>query len=110
MFFDSEKNILKDTFHFEDEERFILIGKTKDNRYLFLVFTIWKNKIRVISARDLNKKERRDYYEKKLKVPEFKSDEKEKEFWKNIDLTEYYSKDDFKEVSFPDLKPTSRSI
>ncbi len=47
---------------------------------------------------------------KKLKIPEFKSNEKEKEFWKNIDITEYYSKDDFKEVSFPDLKPTSRSI
>ena len=43
-------------------------------------------------------------------VPEFKSNEKEKEFWKNIDLTEYYSKGDFKGVSFPDLKPTSRSI
>ncbi len=60
VFFDSEKKILKDTFHSKDEERFILIGKTKNNRYLFLVFTIRKNKIRVISARDLNKKERRD--------------------------------------------------
>lgn len=47
---------------------------------------------------------------KRLKVPEFKSEEKEKEFWKGIDLTEYYTKEDFKEVSFPDLKPTSRSI
>ena len=28
VFFDSEKKILKDTFHSKDEERFILIGKT----------------------------------------------------------------------------------
>ncbi|TSA08911.1 MAG: BrnT family toxin [Deltaproteobacteria bacterium] len=30
-------------------------------RYLFIVFTIRSNRIRVISARDMNKKERREY-------------------------------------------------
>ena len=47
---------------------------------------------------------------KKLKAPEFKSEQQEKKFWQNIDLTEYYTKEDFKKVSFPNLKPTSRSI
>ena len=61
VFFDSQKKILKDTLHSVNEKRHILIGKTKLKRLLFLVFTIRKNKIRVISARDLNKKEKQLY-------------------------------------------------
>lgn len=45
------------------EERFILLGKTKTGRLIYVVFTFRKNKIRVISARDINKKEV-VYYEK----------------------------------------------
>ena len=47
---------------------------------------------------------------KKLKITDVKSEEKERDFWQKVDLTEYYTKNDFKLVSFPDLKPTSRSI
>ena len=61
IFFDSKKKILKDAIHSINEERYILIGQTKLKRILFLVFTIRKNKIRVISARDLNKKEKHLY-------------------------------------------------
>ena len=64
VFFDSKKRILKDILHSVYEDRFILIGQTKKQRILFVVFTLRKDKIRVISARDLNKKERR-LYEKK---------------------------------------------
>jgi len=51
-FFDENKKITKDL-----EKRYILLGKTKKNRLLFIVFTIRNKKIRVISARDINKKE-----------------------------------------------------
>ena len=61
IFFDPKKKILKDTLHSINEKRYILIGKTKLKRLLFLIFTIRKNKIRVISARDLNKKEKQLY-------------------------------------------------
>ena len=61
IFFDPYKRILKDIIHSSKEERYILIGKTKLKRLLFLVFTIRKNKIRIISARDLNKKENHLY-------------------------------------------------
>ena len=61
VFFDCNKKILKDKLHSGKEERYILIGKTKKRRLIFLVFTIRKNKIRVISARDLNKKEHKLY-------------------------------------------------
>lgn len=61
VFYDSDKKILKDVFHSGKEERYILLGKTKAERILYLVFTLRKDKVRVISARDLNKKERKLY-------------------------------------------------
>jgi len=65
VFFDTGKRILRDPLHSDREKRHILIGKTKKQRVLFIVFTIRKKKIRVISARDLNKKELHLYHEKK---------------------------------------------
>ena len=64
IFFDYNKDIQGDALHSVNKERYILIGKTKQNRVLYAVFTIRKNKIRVISARDINKKERKLYEEK----------------------------------------------
>lgn len=63
VFFDDNKVKLKDVLHSEKEERFILLGKTKKERLLFVVFTKRNYKIRVISARDTNKRER-GLYEK----------------------------------------------
>lgn len=59
IFFDKDKKILRDVFHSRKEKRYIILGKTKLYRLLFMVFTIRNNKIRVISARDMNKKERK---------------------------------------------------
>ena len=56
-FFDSDKVQYPDLGHSQSEQRFILIGKTQKARLLFVVYTTRKNKVRVISARDLNKKE-----------------------------------------------------
>lgn len=56
-FFDEQKRILKDPIHSGKEQRYVLLGKTKAHRRLFIVFTTRKSFIRVISARDLNKKE-----------------------------------------------------
>ncbi len=47
----------------KNEVRYFVVGKTNSGRKLFLVHTIRNNKIRVISARDMNKKER-EIYEK----------------------------------------------
>lgn len=57
VFFDQDKKIAKDFLHSKKEERYIVVGKTKNKRKLFMVFTIRKEQIRIISARDLNKKE-----------------------------------------------------
>jgi uncharacterized DUF497 family protein len=48
-----------DEKHSETENRFYVLGQTDSGRLLFLVFTVRKDKLRVISARDMNKKERR---------------------------------------------------
>ena len=59
-FFDNKKKVYKDPFHSRREEREILIGKTKKKRSLYIVFTMRgenKEKVRIISARDINKKE-----------------------------------------------------
>ena len=42
----------------------LCIGLNKFNRLLFLVFTHRKSRIRIISARDMHKKERKVYNEK----------------------------------------------
>ncbi len=47
---------------------------------------------------------------KKLNLPKFNNEDEEREFWAKIDLSEYYDSSDLEEVSFPNLKPTSRSI
>jgi len=47
---------------------------------------------------------------KPLKLPKFKNEAEEHEFWANINLADYYEPSDARRVSFPNLKPTSRSI
>jgi uncharacterized DUF497 family protein len=43
------------------EKRFQALGKTKTGRKLFIAFTIRDKKIRVISIRDMKKKEKQAY-------------------------------------------------
>lgn len=57
IFFDNKRKVYKDPFHSKKEKREILIGKTKKKRLLYIVFTMRGNKIRIISARGINKKE-----------------------------------------------------
>ena len=68
IFFDDNKIVIKDILHLNKERRWILFGKTKLSRILYVVFTIRKEIIRIISARDANKKEKQ-IYEKKANNP-----------------------------------------
>lgn len=47
---------------------------------------------------------------KPLKLPKFKNRAQEQKFWSKIDLSQYFKPSDFQKASFPNLKPTSRSI
>ncbi|MBI4668894.1 MAG: BrnT family toxin [Elusimicrobia bacterium] len=64
IFFDPGLKILPDETHSAIENRFLALGMTKEGRYLFAVFTQRGGKIRVISARDMSRKERKTYHEK----------------------------------------------
>ena len=47
---------------------------------------------------------------KPLKIPKFKNEDEEREFWDKTDLGDYLEPKDFKRVVFPNLKPTSKPI
>lgn len=47
---------------------------------------------------------------KQLKIPKFRNEDEEREFWWKLDLSKYYEPSDFERVSFPNLKPTTRSV
>jgi uncharacterized protein len=61
IFLDEKLRIVKDVRHSQNEERFIAIGKNKKQLVLFVIFTLRKDKIRIISVRITNKKERSRY-------------------------------------------------
>lgn len=67
VFSDKRRYLLEDNKHSNIEKRFILIGKTRKERMLFIVFTTREEKIRVISARDTKRKEE-ILYEKAISV------------------------------------------
>ncbi len=55
--------LMSDPEHSHFEDRMALLGRTLADRRLAVVFTIRRNRVRVISARDMSRKERRLYDE-----------------------------------------------
>jgi uncharacterized DUF497 family protein len=52
-----------DPRHSDDEQRYVALGTTGEGRRLFVSFTIRRNRVRVISARPMSRKERAAYEE-----------------------------------------------
>lgn len=61
IFFNEPLKIFYDIKHSQKENRFIALGTTDRNRKLYIVFTVRNKKIRIISARNQSRKERRLY-------------------------------------------------
>ena len=61
VFFNLPLLLADDTRHSQNEKRFYGLGQTNAGRHLFIAFTMRTDKIRVISARDMNDKERQAY-------------------------------------------------
>ena len=61
LYFNQPLIVKNDSKHSEHETRFFALGQTDHNRKLFIAFTVRRDKIRVISARDMSKKEREVY-------------------------------------------------
>ncbi len=69
IFFNHPLLVSPDIKHSKMEVRSHALGHTQEGRMLFLSFTIRHHQIRVISARDMNKKEKA-FYEKAQKNPQ----------------------------------------
>jgi len=63
IFFNDPLIGVGDAKHSETEQRFNALGKTAQNRLLHITFTLRQNgtMVRVISARDMHRKERKAY-------------------------------------------------
>ena len=58
LFYNHPLIILDDAEHSAAERRYAAFGRTDAGRRLVVVYTMRKNRLRVISARDMNKKEK----------------------------------------------------
>lgn len=63
----NEPFVSEDLKHSKFEKRYQCLGKTEKGKQLFVSFTLRNSKVRVISVRSMNKKERK-VYEQKIKT------------------------------------------
>ena len=61
VFFNRPLLAQPDARHSDCEVRFYALGQSDTGRRLFLAFTVREDRIRVISARDMSRSERRSY-------------------------------------------------
>ena len=61
IFFNKPLFIAADSPHSKDEERYFAFGLTTEGRRLFVSFTLRDSRIRIISARDLSRQERKRF-------------------------------------------------
>ena len=67
-FFNFPLYLSPDIKHSGYENRFFAFGHSHGNRLLMIVFTVRQKKIMAISARDMNRRERKMYHEKDSKI------------------------------------------
>ena len=68
-FFNKPLIVANDEGHSQEEERYFALGRTNLNRPLLIVFTIRRSLIRIISARDMSRKERAIYETRQNETP-----------------------------------------
>ena len=61
VFFNEPLVVRGDIRHSRQEKRYYALGQTSRGRYLFVAFTIRRRLIRVISVRDMNRREQECY-------------------------------------------------
>ena len=61
IFFNKPLIVKRDKKHSNFENRYYVLGRTNMDRLLFAVFTVRKDKIRIISARDMTDSEMERY-------------------------------------------------
>ncbi len=61
VFFNEPLVVGPDVVHSKGEDRYYVLGRTDQDRGLFMVFTLRGDLIRVVTAREMSRKERRTY-------------------------------------------------
>ena len=74
VFFNRPLVVTEDELHSREELRYFALGQTDAGRLLFVVYTLRGEKVRVISARDMTRSERKDY--EHARAQEFEADPK----------------------------------
>ena len=74
VFFNRPFVVTEDALHSHNEVRFYAWGQTDAGRLLLAVYTLRGEKVRVISARDMTRRERREYED--ATAQEFEADPK----------------------------------
>jgi uncharacterized DUF497 family protein/predicted DNA binding CopG/RHH family protein len=116
VFFNQPLVVRHDPKHSQHEARFYALGRTDSNRLLLVAFTVRRKLIRVVSAREMTRRERRVFMKpmmnkKSLKtLPTFRSEEEERNFWGRKDSADYIDWTKAKRVVLPNLTPSVRTI
>ena len=61
VFFNAPLIVADDAKHSKKEKRYFVLGQTDEGRPLFIAFTVREKRIRVVSVRDMSRKERKVY-------------------------------------------------
>ncbi|MDN5870777.1 MAG: BrnT family toxin [Nitrococcus sp.] len=61
VFADEYSSTAPDPDHSIEEDRYVIFGKTERNRFLAVAFTERNGRIRIISARQMTRRERKAY-------------------------------------------------
>jgi len=69
VFFNEPLAVRSDVRPSRQERRYYALGQTGGGRYLFVAFTIRRSLLRVISVRDMNRKERDAYAKHEDETP-----------------------------------------
>jgi len=115
VFSSARLRLLADTEHSVAERRCAAHGTSAAGRQLAVFFTIRGSHIRIISARDMSRKERRDYGKIKrpsnakpkiaLKsIPRFENEDEERTFWATAETGDYFDMTKAQWVVFPKLQ------
>jgi len=62
VFFNRPLIVADDPKHSQNEKRYFVLGQTDKDRELFIAFTVRGKRIRVVSARDMSRRERKVYH------------------------------------------------
>lgn len=72
VFFNVPLVVVDDDLHSREEPRFVALGQTDAGRLLFVAYTLRGDRVRVISARDMTPRERKEY--ERARAQEFAAD------------------------------------